>query len=311
MKRGRIAASVAVAALIVAALGSTARADDRAQADRLFEEGKALVERGHYAEACRDFEASAAVDPGIGTRLWLADCYESLGRYASARLVFQTVAADAQRAHDKRAAVADERARALDRRVAFYVVRAGGSVPGEIVECDGTPFRPADGPLAVDPGRHVLVAHAPAHDVWETSFTAAAGTTSDIGIPALRAQLEVTPARPEATPARPVPAVEPPRWKTWAFVSGGAGVAALVASGVLTGLAVHDHDDSMHLGCTPSQCSQIAHDDEDRARSEGNAATGTVVTGAVLVAAGITMYILAPSTRTPVATTAGSFAVRF
>jgi serine/threonine-protein kinase len=267
-------------------------------ADRLFEQGKELMDRGQYGEACRDFEASAAIDPGIGTRLWLADCYESQGRYANARILFQAVAADALRAKDKRESLADERARALDRKVAFYVVRVAALAAGEKVECDGAAFRPDEGPLAVDPGRHVLIAHAPGHDVWETSFTAVAGTTSDIDVPALHSQQP--PPQPLATRAPPVPS--PPvdgssAWRTVGIAGTGVGVLGLGAGLILAVVAIHDHNRSTTDGCSPAVCTPSGHDDEERAIHEGNAATGALVAGGALVVAGAILYFVAPSTR--------------
>jgi hypothetical protein len=52
--------------------------EDRAAAEALFEEGRAQLEGGKYAEACEAFAKSDALDPAAGTELNLGDCYEKL-----------------------------------------------------------------------------------------------------------------------------------------------------------------------------------------------------------------------------------------
>src|SRR5262245_60261131 len=88
-------------ALVLALSSAPAAADAQRDADRLFEEGKQLFDKGSFAAACSRFEASLALQPGIGARLWLADCYESLGRTASAQRQFRVAAEEAQKTGDK------------------------------------------------------------------------------------------------------------------------------------------------------------------------------------------------------------------
>src|SRR6266545_6749182 len=88
-------ACVALALLIV--IGSPARAfaaaGDEAAARALFLEGRKLVDEGNYADACPKFEESLRLDPGTGTSFNLADCFEHVGRTASAWARFLDVAA--------------------------------------------------------------------------------------------------------------------------------------------------------------------------------------------------------------------------
>ena len=50
----------------------------------LFAEGGKLVADGDHTAACPKFEESFHLDPGIGTGFNLADCWEHIGRTASA-----------------------------------------------------------------------------------------------------------------------------------------------------------------------------------------------------------------------------------
>ena len=55
-------------------------------------EGRKLATDGKFAEACPKFEQSLAIDSGLGTKFNLADCWEHLGRLASAKSMFDDVA---------------------------------------------------------------------------------------------------------------------------------------------------------------------------------------------------------------------------
>ena len=68
------------------ASASAQSADGKSQvaAEALFKEGRTLSASGHISEACPKFEASLHLDPALGTLLNLAECYEKLGKTASA-----------------------------------------------------------------------------------------------------------------------------------------------------------------------------------------------------------------------------------
>src|SRR5262245_32588034 len=71
---------------------------DSAGARALFAEGRALMDKDRYEEACPKFEESLRLDPGMGTQFNLAHCWEKLGRTASAWALFLDVAAAARNA---------------------------------------------------------------------------------------------------------------------------------------------------------------------------------------------------------------------
>lgn len=95
-----------------------ARAGAPSEAERRFDEGKALIASGQVAEACAAFEASNRLEPGIGTTLHLARCRETLGELAAARATFDEARVMANaRGDTKRAEVAEKYMRALDARI--------------------------------------------------------------------------------------------------------------------------------------------------------------------------------------------------
>jgi len=89
-------------------------ATDSATAESLFNEALALLERKMPAEACPKLEASQRFDPGVGTLLYLADCYQQLGRTASAWATFREAAYMAKDRKDDREPMAVENARNLE-----------------------------------------------------------------------------------------------------------------------------------------------------------------------------------------------------
>src|SRR5579863_10294220 len=99
-------------------LGRVARADPpvdrKASAQVIFDEARDLVVQKKFAEACPKFAESLRLDRGLGTMLWLADCFENNGQTASAWVQFKEAAAAAALANDPREKVARRRVAALE-----------------------------------------------------------------------------------------------------------------------------------------------------------------------------------------------------
>ncbi|HEY3237410.1 MAG TPA: hypothetical protein VGJ84_22005 [Polyangiaceae bacterium] len=131
-------------------------AGDKAAAEALFDEGRKLMQEGKLEPACRKFEASQRLDPAPGTLLNEADCWEKLGRTASAWVSFREAAALARNAGDtKRASAATQRAAALEPKLArlkITVPDAVRSTSGLTVKRDGEKVDAAlwDSPIPVD-----------------------------------------------------------------------------------------------------------------------------------------------------------------
>src|SRR4051812_32731381 len=89
----RLTAAVLAASLLCAAAPASAAEPSREAVLFFYNQGKELMEAGKFAEACARFEKAKALDPNaINLLLRLGDCYEKLGRTATAHAQFRAVA---------------------------------------------------------------------------------------------------------------------------------------------------------------------------------------------------------------------------
>src|SRR5262245_29900468 len=96
-------AVAALAAVLVAAGSGVATAAPADRAEQLFKKGKKLLSEKKYGEACNAFEQSDQLDPGIGTKLNVARCYQEWGKLATAWRWYSDAEKMATEAKDERA----------------------------------------------------------------------------------------------------------------------------------------------------------------------------------------------------------------
>lgn len=87
-RNGLVCSAMLLAAAIAPAAAAQAGGGDKAVAQALFTEALKLMKSGAHAEACPKLEKSQELDPGMGTQFRLAECYEGVGRIASAWALF-------------------------------------------------------------------------------------------------------------------------------------------------------------------------------------------------------------------------------
>ena len=150
-----------------------ASAQNVAIAQKLYDDAMQLMAEKKYAEACPKLAESNRLDAGMGTRFYLGDCYENLGRVASAWALFTDVADEAKRTKQSgRESVARDRAKQLEGRLPKMTLQVPASVanvPGVHVRDNDTIVNtPLWGqPVPVDPGRHTITVSAPGRRTWE------------------------------------------------------------------------------------------------------------------------------------------------
>ncbi len=276
---------------------------DAAMAEAAFEEGKSALRRGEVAKACALLETSRSLDPALGTALTLAHCYDTLGKTASAWLLFQEVEAWARRLRDDdREEIARVRATALETRLIRaefeFESRADGQLPGYAVILDGVQVDPAAWALTfpIDPGAHVVRVDADDHQSWQSTFDADVdGRSLKITIPTL--EPVVAKARPAVAPdaaATLKAGVETESSETshtWAYVTGGAGALALGAGGVAALLAHRTYQRSEEACRTETRCSERGVELRDDAFRQADYATVLTAGGVVLLSTSAVLFI--------------------
>ena len=233
MIRTTLAAS-AVSLVLLAPCAANAQSGDVSRADALFNAGKQLRDAGQWADACPNFAESKRLAPGVGISLYLADCYEHIGRPSNAYKEFQEAERLARERNDKRADTAHSRALALEPKVGGLLIAAPAAANGEAPEVlvDGTRVPPEQWnvAMAVDPGDHVVTINA--HGVPARTLTTHVSAGPRLTTVSLEEPAPATPPPPLA-PA-PAPAAEVPvataghAGRTWTGIAlTTLGVAAL------------------------------------------------------------------------------------
>ncbi len=159
-----VAGAVALVSVLSASLAHAQPGGDEARAQTLFDAAKQLRDGGQLADACPMFAESERLAPGIGVTLHLADCYERMGRTASAWDAFGRAEKLAlARSDEKRAAIARGRGLALEAKLERMTIASSAPREGWQVLLDGVVLPAAmwNAPLAVDPGDHLVVVNAP------------------------------------------------------------------------------------------------------------------------------------------------------
>jgi hypothetical protein len=303
--------------LLLPARASGQTVEDQATARALFDEGRALMAGEKYDEACPKLEAASKLYAGSGVLLNLGDCYEHIGRTASAWTEFAEAASAAERARradDK--AEADRRHAALEPKLAKLAIQVAAPAPGLIVYRDGTPLSPGawNTPAPVDPGRHAVRVQAPGRADWSSTVTVTdAGKTVTVQVPELQALVRTATATAGAllppqdqamapgppTPGAPSAGMAPETvdattsfWTARRVVgaaTAGTGAVGMAVGGVL-GLAAKSK-----YTTAQGESGAPRHDDSASAVSTGNIATAFVAVGAVVVAGGVVLWLTAPS----------------
>jgi hypothetical protein len=305
----------AISALFMGALVaevSTAQAgetDQKAMAQTLFEQARDLVRQGEFAAACPKLAQSLRLDPGTGTMLWLADCYEHTSQTASAWAVFKEAAASAALQGDPREKIARRRAADLEPRLTKLVIvlQPAAKVPGLEVHRDGAVIGDMEVglPSPVDPGKHTIRATAIGHAEWSIDLDVPARPeTVVVEVPRLTPSAPVVAAPVLAATSAPAPIAVRSSWSAMrvsGVVLAGAGVAA-IGTGTFLGLSAKStYADSNRDGhCTPTNvCDETGKQHRSAAGALATGATVAFGAGLAALAGGAILYFTAPNESKP------------
>jgi hypothetical protein len=318
MRRLVLVATVAAGLAFPAGARAQSR-EDVARADALFNAAKALVDSGQYTDACSKFAESKRLAPGIGVTMYLADCYEHIGRTASAWTEFRSAEGLARERNDKRSELARTHAQQLEPRLDRLTISIAPTVPraGLQVLRDGVPVaqEELDLPVPVDPGDHAVVVSAPGHPA--RTFNAHVGPenpTATVRVDTLEETTQGVVAPPSAVVVPPPATENPPSvaypvtppasraTSTQRWIGIGVGAAGVVGLGVgsVFGLIAKSKLDQSNAStatlCDAStdRCMPAGFPIRKDAEHAATASDIAFAIGGVVLAAGVVLYVTAP-----------------
>lgn len=274
------------------------KARDTAAARALFDAARKLMLAGAFVEACPKLEEGMRLMPGLGMKFNLAECYENLGRLASAWGLYLDVAGAAKEKHDaEREGVARGRAQALEGRLSYLTVDLDpgtARLTGLTITRDGTPLGRGQlgSAVPVDPGAHVIHAEAPGRKPWNLSLKVAPeGVHARVKVPLL--VLDEPPPAPPLPAAAPEPKVEDRTVSPWVWACGGLAIVGL-GVGSYFGIRAISLGDESNEHCRGSVCDGIGFDARNDARAAGNWSTGMFTIGVLAGGAAAALWFLGP-----------------
>jgi serine/threonine-protein kinase len=300
-------------------IAAAQRAPNQAAAQALFDEGRKLMNEGKYVQACPKLAESQKLDPGAGTLINLAACYEKAGQTASAWATYKEAIPESDKSNRKEwATKARQRAAALEPTLSKMIVNVPDSArtAGLVVKRDGQEVGSGEWGTAipVDPGAHTMEASAPGRKPWSSmAQVGKANDTVTVSIPLLEplpaaaptTKPETTPSQSAAASTKPPPA-EPESsggssQRTIGFVVGGVGVVGL-AVGAVFGLQAMGTKNDAQPNCSPNfaTCNQKGLDTVDDGKSKATISTIGFIAGGALAAGGIALILTAPKQSAPI-----------
>ena len=271
-------------------------ASTKEQVLSLYNQGKELLDAGKTAEACQAFESAKRLDfTAFNLILRLGDCYERLGKTASAYSQYQQAASVAAAAKDARQITAEERIAAVEPLLARLAVTLAPGAVGVVVRRNGEILggEKLDGKAApVDPGSYTFEATASGKKSWSTTREITPGASVIIDVPALEA-IAVPAPRPVVPSPEPVSSAR----RTIGVALGsvglvGLGVGAAFGIKALANLASSKADGHCDA---ESYCDDVGFQLRQDARDAGTISTVTLALGATAAVAGAILWLTAPA----------------
>lgn len=256
------------------------------------------MKRGDFEHACPKFKHSHELDPGGGTLLNLAECYEKQGKFASAWSTFKEALVVAQRdGRSERVDYAKKHLAIVEPKLSKITIEVASDAlePGLEVTLDGAPLGAAAWGVGmpVDPGTHRVTASAPNKTTFEQRIEIADGSSTLKIAKLADAAGTAPPSRPVDTDTEKKPVTEEASSggqgrRTAGWVIGGVGLLALgVGSyfGVRAFSKWSDRDAQCVGGC--SAAAKSAGDDAQSAATIANIGIGVGI-----AAVGVGAYLV-------------------
>jgi hypothetical protein len=269
---------------------------DPMAAEELFLAGRAAMDSGDLATACKRFEESERLDPAAGTLINWAECLSRQGRLVASMLKWRE-ALDSLPASDERRAATEERIVSLRQRVPRLEIRLAPSAPpGAVVARDGLSVDAVALGLAipVDPGVHRITVSASGRMTSEVVVTLAEGERRAVSVsagqvvPVSAAASDPDALAPSASAGTPL----------GAWIVGGIGAASLLTGATFGVLAIVEKG-RMEDQCVKSSGSSLCSEAGLESAHSGDtyATVANVLVPVGVVGLGVGAYWLWSSSR--------------
>ena len=296
--------TLAMLACFSAPLHAEPTGAERAAAEALFDSATELMTAEKFAAACEKFEGSLDLDPALGTMLRLGDCYDRVGKSASAWAMFRDAASLAHNRNETlREQMATERASDLEKRLSRVRFKVEPGAGLELTLRVGNTRIPAamfGAAVPLDPGVQVVEASATGRRTWSTSVEVAVGPALQVvQIPKLEvAGLSSAPSAGAARDTKPpiAPSSGGGAQRALGYVSSGVGLVALGLGGFLTYRAktVNKHSLQHCRANDTTACSAEGVSERQDAQKLASGAFASFAGGGALLAGGALLLLLAP-----------------
>jgi hypothetical protein len=294
-----IALATASPALADGVLPAEASPVQREQAQSRFVRGKELLNKQSYDEALAEFRASHDIVASPNTRLEIARCLLAKGKLVAAYAEFGRTSIEAKEliAEDKRYQLALDSATAeraeLQPKLGFVALTIQNPADATRVTVGGEEIRRAAWaePAPAMAGTTAVVVITPGHAEVTRTVTLTAGASTALTIDAQSGAAE---GAASVAPAEPAPVESHPHrvpLRTWAYVSGGVGVAGIAAFALFGALAHSTYDD-LQTACGSVPCPPSKADEISSGRTKQTIANVGLAVGIVGIAAGTTLFVL-------------------
>lgn len=299
--------SIALALVAMSSVVQAQDVDPRAVpiAQKLYEEGAALMDAKKFAEACPKLEQVTRLIPkGIGGHEALGECYEGLGRLASAWGQYVQLEVLAQAAGEK-ATAAKAHAKVDELKSKLATVKI--TVPEEMHDVDGLSVS-WDGllqeqgswgtPIPVDAGKHIIEVKAPTRQTWTREVVVVGdGASMEEKVPVLKmAPVAILLGNGAVVQSTAAPAT----WmKPVGGVALGVGILGVGLGGVFAGLAKSKLDASNAEGECDAQnwCNATGVGLRQEAKRFAVGADVAVPAGLVFAVGGAVLLGIAPKEK--------------
>jgi len=293
-------------------------AEDKATARELAKEGIAAEHKGDCNVAIERLERAESLFHAPPHLQYLARCYTKVGRLVDAtetwrKLTLETLSPNAPPAFKDAVTEAAAELPKLEPRLARLTVKTAQKYDGLVVEVDGKawPSAALDVPRVIDPGKHVVRARATGFKTKEAAVDISEGKTDAVTL-TLEAGVDPGGPRPLAssTASASTSATAAPTTTatgdtggrrsplvTVGWVTAGAGLVA-IGAGVFFGVSANRKFEDLEKACpNRGNCNDVADLEQRKTEVRRLDATTNIllIGGGVLVLAGLSMVLFAPS----------------